>query len=588
MNLNSKKDYESTRKTGLSRLLQIAGHKKALLFVSAFLAVLHVLLNLVPYVLVYYIIKELTRTEVNLSIAESYIPTAIVAAVISMVVFYVSLICSHIAAFDILRELRRYITDQVGKLPMGYLNTHNSGGLKKILADDVERIETFIAHQIPDFVKGVALPVVTIIYLFFQDWRMAAISFLPLLVLIVWLPIMYGKRNQVLIQNYHKSLEDMNAGIVEYVRAMTVMKIFGQSAETFQKFGKTVEQYGTFLNSWIRSNTPPFAVFMSFTSNALLPVLALGTYLYFQNGITLATFLLFLILGTGYIKPLFVLSNISMQLSMINRGVERIDELLYKEVLEEASSYKTPVGSTVSFQDVSFAYEKTKVLKNVSFEVRQGSITALVGPSGAGKSTIGQLLARFWDPDEGKVFLGRTNLRDYPTEQLMEMVSFVFQDSFMFQQSMMDNIRMGMSRTDEEVFKAARAAQIHELIMDLPRGYDTLFGQSGVHLSGGEQQRFQLARAILKNAPVLILDEATAFADPENESKIQEAFSELIRNKTVLIIAHRLSTITDADQILVFDKGEIVDRGTHDELLSASALYLRMWNAHTRSKEFVI
>lgn len=588
MNLNSKKDYESVRKTGLSRLLQIAGHKRLLLFISGALAVLHVFLNLVPYVLVYYIIKELTRIEVNLSMSNSYILYAIVAAVISMFVFYISLICSHIAAFDILRELRRYITRQVGELPMGYLNTHNSGGLKKILADDVERIETFIAHQIPDFVKGVALPLVTIVYLFFQDWRMAAISFLPLLVLIVWLPVMYGKRNQVLIQNYHKSLEDMNAGIVEYVRAMPVMKIFGQSAETFQKFGKTVEQYGTFLNSWIRTNTPPFAVFMSFTSNALLPVLTLGTYLYFQNGITLATFLLFLILGTGYIKPLFVLSNISMQLSMINRGVERIDELLYKKGLDEAETPVTPIGSTVSFQNVSFAYEKVQVLKNVSFDVKQGSITALVGPSGAGKSTIGQLLARFWDPEEGKILLGRTDLKDYPTEQLMEMVSFVFQDSFMFQQSMMDNIRMGMNRTDEEVFEAARAAQIHTLISDLPQGYDTLFGQSGVHLSGGEQQRFQLARAILKNAPVLILDEATAFADPENESKIQEAFSELIRNKTVLIIAHRLSTITDADQILVFDKGEIVNRGSHSELLSESELYLRMWNAHTRSKEFVI
>ncbi|MGA6119066.1 ABC transporter ATP-binding protein [Sphingobacterium anhuiense] len=580
---------EKNKKSGIARLLEIAGRKKGLLFVSGFLSVMHALLSLVPYVLVFYIIRELTKENINFSLVNTYVIYAILAAIISMLVFFLSGVLSHIAAYNILFELRKFITAQVGKLPMGYLNNRNSGTLKKILSDDVERIENFIAHQIPDFVKGIALPIITIVYLFFQDWRLAAISCVPLLVLAVMLPKMYSGRNKKLIQDYHQSLEEMNAGIVEYVRAMPVMKIFGQSAETFDKYGNTVKRFNKFVGEWVKSSTPGFAIFMSFTSNAMLPVLALGLYLYFQNGVTLATLLLFLILGTGYIKPLFALNNMGIQISIINRGVEQIDELLYIEHLLENTAVQHPIDYSITFEHVSFAYQdKNWGLQNINFTVPEKTITALVGPSGAGKSTIGQLLARFWDVTKGEIRIGGIDVRDYPTEQLMRLVSFVFQDSFMFQDTMYENICMGMKKSREEVEDAAKAAQIHDLILSLPSGYDTLFGQSGVHLSGGEQQRFQLARAILKDAPILILDEATAFADPENEIKIQQAFSQLIKDKTVLIIAHRLSTITDADQILVFDHGELIDNGKHDELLENSALYGRMWNAHTRAKEFVI
>ncbi|REC47588.1 ABC transporter ATP-binding protein [Chryseobacterium pennipullorum] len=574
----------------MARLLEIAGRRKMMLFLSAFLAVIHALLSLVPYILVFYIIRELTLETVDFSLAKRYIIYAVIAAVASMVVFFFSGILSHIAAYNILFELRRFIVDKVGRLPMGYLNNRNSGALKKILSDDVERIENFIAHQIPDFVKGVALPVVTIAFLFSQDWRLALISFVPLIILGIWIPVMFGgKKSKVLMKNYHQSLEDMNAGIVEYVRAMPVMKIFGQSAETFDKYGNTVKRFNGFVNDWVKSSTPAFAVFMSFISNAMLPVLALGLYLYFRNGVTLATLLLFLILGTGYIKPLFVLSNMGIQISVINRGVEQIDALLYHQYLKENHEDHQPENLSIAFENVSFAYDENNlVLDNVDFVIREKSITALVGPSGAGKSTVGQLLARFWDASRGTVKIGGVNIMDFPQEQLMEMVSFVFQDSFMFQQSMYENIRMGMDKTREEVEEAAKAAQIHEVIMNLSNGYNTLFGQSGVHLSGGEQQRFQLARAILKNAPILILDEATAFADPENEYKIQQAFSRLIKDKTVLVIAHRLSTITDADKILLFDKGSLIGEGTHEELLEESEMYQRMWNAHVRAKEFVI
>ncbi len=577
------------RKNGISRLLEIAGRKKGLLFASGLLAVVHAILSLVPYVLVFYIIRELTTETVDFELVRTYIVYAVIAAVVSMSVLFLSGILSHIAAFNILFELRRFITDKVGKMPMGYLNNRNSGALKKILSDDVERIENFIAHQIPDFVKGITLPLVTIIYLFSQDWRLAAVSFVPLLVLAALIPVMYGGQNGQQIRNYHQSLEDMNAGIVEYVRAMPVMKIFGQSAETFEKYGNAVKRFNGFVADWIKISTPGFAVFMSFTSNAMLPVLALGLYLYFQNGVTLATLLLFLILGTGYIKPLFVLSNMGMQLSVINRGVEQIDALLYQDDLPGSTQQQNPESFRIEFVDVSFAYQdQNRVLQNISFEIKEKTITALVGPSGAGKSTVGQLLSRFWDVTEGSIYIGGKDIRNYPPGQLMQIVSFVFQDSFMFRQSMYDNIRMGMDKSREEIENAARAAQIHDLILSLPKRYDTLFGQSGVHLSGGEQQRFQLARAILKDAPILVLDEATAFADPENEYKIQQAFSELIKDKTVLIIAHRLSTITEADNILLFDNGRLSAQGRHNDLLQSSELYQRMWNAHTRAKEFVI
>ena len=573
----------------MKRLLQIAGQRKTLLLASCTLAVIHSVLSLVPYALVFYIIKELTQSQPNFTTVQQYVVYAIVMVIVSMVAFLLSGILSHIAAFNILYGLRKTITEKVGILPMGYLSHRNSGAFKKIISDDVERIETFVAHQIPDFVKAVALPLLTLGYLFSEDWRLALISCLPLLVLVVIMPLMFGSKNQNLTQKYHHSLEEMSAGIVEYVRAMPVMKIFQQSAETFDKYGKKVLTFHRFVSDWIRHSSPPFAIFMSFASNAMLPVLALGLYLYFHNGLTLATLLFFLILGTGYMRPVFAMSNMAMQLQLIEQGVQQIDKILEASVLPETHTPQEPSHYDIRFDKVSFAYDgEHYVLNDINFIAKEGSITALVGPSGAGKSTVGQLLSRFWDVQEGNISIGGVDIRQLSTEKLMQMVSFVFQDSFMFAQTMYENIRMGMNKTKEEVIAAAQAAQIHDFIMSLPKGYDTLFGQQGVHLSGGEQQRFQLARAILKNAPILVLDEATAFADPENEYKIQQAFSELIKGKTVLVIAHRLSTITTADQIIVFEKGEINAIGTHNELLQSSELYQRMWNAHNRAKEWNI
>jgi ATP-binding cassette subfamily B protein IrtA len=386
---------------------------------------------------------------------------------------------------------------------------------------------------------------------------------------------------------YFKARSRMNSVIIEYVRAIPVMKVFGKGTEQFALYREAVEELVSFGKKWAYQSLRAWAVFMSFLSNAVLPVLALGIYLYLHQGISPGVFILFLILGGGYIKPLFGLSNLTTELIQINTGVRNMDEFLDAPEQEVQGIALQPTDFSIAFHNASFAYgTAVKALDGVSCKIPQGSITAFVGPSGSGKSTAAQLIARFWDVESGSVCIGGVDCRQIPVEDLMRMVSFVFQDSFMFQETIFENIRMGMEKSEQEVMEAAKAARCDDFIRRLPDGYQTRWGEHGIHLSGGEQQRIQIARAILKNAPILILDEATAFADPDNEYQLQQAIGRLISGKTVIIIAHRLSTITDADQILVFDRGKIIACGKHHELIDNSELYQRMWQAHIQSKDF--
>ncbi|WP_160714843.1 ABC transporter ATP-binding protein [Chitinophaga solisilvae] len=580
---------QEKKPSGVARLLQIAGRRKRLLTLSAVLAVLHALLALIPYVLMYAVIRNMMQPVTDKVLLQTWIFRAGIAVAAGYVLLYASGMASHVAAFNILYELRRQMAEKIGKLPLGFINRHNSGALKKIMADDIERIENFLAHSIPDFIKGIALPVITLGFLFVTDWRLALVSCLPLALLAILIPLMFNKSRMELLTAYHRSIEDMNAGIVEYVRAMPVIKIFGQTADSFSKYSHTVYNFREIVLRWVKASSPAFGIFISFVSNATLPVLALGLYLYFSQGIGLPVLFLFLILGVGYIRPLFALSNLGSQISVINHGIRRLDEILFSQEQETAGDDLLEDDFNIVFREVSFSYdERSSVLNCVNFTIPQGAVTALVGPSGSGKSTVAQLVARFWDVQQGAVLIGGKDIRRIKPENLMQHISFVFQDSFMFQQSMLENIRMGMDKTDEEVMAAAKVAQCHEFISRLPQGYHTLWGGTSAHLSGGEQQRIQLARAVLKDAPILILDEATAFSDPENEYQIQQAFGRLIRHKTVIIIAHRLSTITTSDQIIVMDKGDVHAAGTHEALLKESPLYLNMWEAHTRAKHFAI
>ncbi|MEL6699078.1 MAG: ABC transporter ATP-binding protein [Bacteroidota bacterium] len=580
---------EQSNKKGIPRLLEIAGKKQYHLLLSAVLAVLHAAVALVPYILVYYIIEQLLRPPIDQMAIQTYLLWAIGAGISSYGLLYASGLLSHVAAFNILYELRTSATAKLGELSLGFTQQHASGTWKKIVADDIERIEGFLAHQIPDFVKGITLPVVTIAYLFFVDWRLAAISFVPLLILAIWVPLMI--RSQAIkdaLKQHMESQEEMNATIVEFVKAMPVMKIFGQTASNFKKYSQSVHGFTDFSNAYTRKSAPPFAVFMSFMGNATLPILVLGTFLYLYSGLSIATLILFLILGVGYMKPVFALSNMSMQLYLISRGVERMDHILMHPSQKEQLGV-APIAHDIEFRQVDFAYEEEqKVLDKVSFFLPEHSITAFIGPSGAGKSTAAQLIARFWDIQEGSIRIGGVDIRDFSLDILMDKVAFVFQDVFMFHDTVFENIRMGMEKSEAEIMAAAKVAQCHTFIESLPQGYHTLLGQAGVYLSGGEQQRIQLARAILKDAPILVLDEATAFSDPENEVQIQQAVSQLIAQKTVVIIAHRLSTVVDADQIILFDRGKVVGTGTHQVLMSKSELYQKMWNAHLRAQEFAI
>ncbi len=576
-------------KSGISRLLEIAGRRKRLLLLSAVLAVLHVLLAMVPYILMYAILKAMITPPVDAALIKTYLLQAVYAVIASYALLYAAGMASHVAAFNILYELRTQMADKLGRLPLGFINRHNSGALKKIMGDDIERIENFIAHSIPDFVKGMALPLVTLVYLFTVNWRLALASCLPILFLAIFIPLMFNKERRALLTRYHRSLENMNAGIVEFVRAMPVIRIFGHTADSFDKYSGAVYRFQDMVLLWVRTSSPFFGVFISFISNASLPVLAAGFYLYFHQGLSVSVLLLFLILGVGYIRPLFALSNLGTQISVINHGVKRLDEILFSQEAETRGREKLENDYSIEFDNVSFSYDgRTSVLRHVSFRVPQGSITALVGPSGSGKSTAAQLVARFWDASHGYIGIGNKDIRAIKPEELMKHISFVFQDSFMFQETILENIRMGMDKTMPEIVAAAKAAQCHDFIEKLADGYQTVWGKDGVHLSGGEQQRIQLARAILKDAPILILDEATAFSDPENEHLIQQAFNKLISRKTVIVIAHRLSTITQCNQVVVMDKGAVAGIGRHETLLEQCSLYRKMWQAHTRAKSFTL
>ena len=576
------------KKTGIIRLLELSGRKKGLLMVSSVLAVINALLTMVPYILIFYILRELLNGRINNPQIGTWLIWAFAAVVISAITLYASGMIAHIAAFNILYGLRCTIAGKLGRLPMGYLKNCSSGGLKKIVADDVELIELFIAHSLPDAVRAVTLPLVILGYLFFVDWRLALVSLLPVLLLFIALPLLSGSEaEKAKIKKYHDSLEKMNAGIVEYVRAMPVMKIFGQSASAFSGYSDTVKTFDHHVKDWTRLTAPPWAMIISFLNNALLPVLVLGLYLYFNDGLELSVFFLFLILGVGYMRPAFKLTSVHSEIIKISQGVKRMDEILFDVKEQKSGQAKVPDEFSLEFRKARFAYIKgIDVIKDVSFKVPQGTITALAGPSGSGKSTAGQLIARFYDLEFGSIRLGGVDISDLSIRDLMDHVGFVFQDNMMFHQSIHDNILMGMKKTEQEVIAAAKTARCHDFIMQLPQGYKTRFGGKGVHLSGGEQQRIQLARAILKDAPVLVLDEATAFSDPENEHLIMSAIGELIYDKTVIIIAHRLSTITDVDQIVVLCNGEIEAVGRHDELLKKSNLYAKMWHAHNRAKEF--
>ena len=586
------------RKTGLARLIEIAGTKRRLLIGAMLLAVITAIVQFVPIIAVYNILIELAEHALDPSLIDkayiwlwSYI--ALGAFFAFGVLTFASLMLSHIAAFNILYEIRMQLVQKMVRLPLGFFSRRASGELKKIMSDDVERIELFIAHHIPDIVTALLFPLILVSYRFAVDWRLAIVVLAVLAMAFYVMGRMYtGKKIREVSKRYVETLGRMNASIVEYIRGIQVVKTFTESTNAYRKLNDDIKEYRKFANEVNVQYQPTYVGFLTILSSALLFIIPVAVWLLVGSA-SYATFvpvlLMFLFFGVAVFFPVLKLLWIGSFLNQNNMGVQKIDDILYMDEIEEPDIPRHPKDASVEFRNVSFAYDTTPILKAISFISHPGTITALVGPSGAGKSTVAMLAARFWDVQSGEILIGGVPVKEIPTSVLMDNVAFVFQDNMLFFDTIEENIRMGnKTATFEEVARAACAAQCHEFIESLPNGYQTLVGEGGIYLSGGEAQRIALARAILKDSPIILLDEATAFADPENEGKILAAFSHLIKGKTVLVIAHRLSTITNADRILYVDKGVIAEQGTHEQLLALKGEYARMWETYNRAKRWTI
>lgn len=595
---------KSKKKKGLSRLFEIAGQRKGLLILASLLSAGSAVCMLVPYWAVYEILKELLSHGSNLSASDGTGITywgwvAFGGLVGGLVLLYAALMSSHVAAFRILYGLRVRLSEHIGKLPLGYLNNTSTGAIKKTMDQNIEKIEGFIAHTIPDLVNVIATVVVMLVIFFSLDvWLTVVCLAVVVLSLFLQFSNFMGKRAREFMGIYYDAQEKMSAADVQYVRGMPVVKIFGQSVRSFRQFNAEIQAYKTFALKCCdtyQNGMIAFTVLLNSTVTFILPMGILLMQASPQSLSLAVVWLFFIIMGPGMASPVYKLTFLGGNTRDIDEGVNRIDRILEKKPVPEPEYPQVPAAYDVEFRHVSFSYEnteqgtRTEALRDVSFIAPQGKITALVGPSGSGKSTVANLIPRFWDVEQGKICIGGADIRQIPTAKLMDMVSFVFQDTFLFYDTLYENIAVGSpDATKEKVIAAAKAAQCHDFIERLPQGYETRIGDKGVFLSGGEAQRICVARAILKNAPILVLDEATAFADPENEHKMQMALQSLIKDKTVIVIAHRLSSIVSAHQIVVMKEGRIVQRGKHERLSMTEGVYKNMWDAYTSAYHWTL
>ena len=584
-------------KQGLARLFEIAGQRKGLLVLAGVVSAASAACMLVPYWAVYRILTELLENagdtggiDAGLLVKWGWI--AFLGLVGGLILLYAALMASHVAAFRILYGLRVRLSEHIGRLPLGYLNGTSTGAIKKTMEQNIEKIENFIAHTIPDMVNVVATVVLMFAIFFSLDGWLAAVGLAVIAVsVILQFSNFMGKKAQEFTRIYFDAQERMSASAVQYVRGMPVVKIFGQSVRSFRQFNAEIEAYKTYALKVCDTYQPGMVTFTVLLNSLVTFFFPIGILLVggSPGDIALAAvWLFFIVMGPGVASPVYKLMYLGGGTREINEGVVRIDRIFDRRPVPEPAEPRVPTTYDIEFRHVGFSYSneaeatRTEALRDISFTARQGEITALVGPSGSGKSTVANLIPRFWDVGQGEIRIGGIDIREIATERLMDIVSFVFQETFLFYDTLYENIRTGRpDATHEEVVAAAKAAQCHEFIERLPDGYATRIGDRGVYLSGGEAQRVCVARAILKNAPVLVLDEATAFADPENEWKMQQALQHLIRDKTVIIIAHRLSSIVAAQQILVLRQGQLVQSGRHEVLSKTDGVYKKMWDAYT-------
>ena len=545
----------------IRQLFAFVGESNSKMRISIFLAVLGEMFGIVPFLMVALLADELYRGTATIQSVLFFCGIAAICQLIKMLLTWRSSLMSHKISFTILKNIREAITDRMAKVPMGVMLETPTGTFKNLIVDNVAKLEDSMAHFMPELPSNIAAPLCSILLIFILDWRMGLASLITIPLGILFFAAMmrgYGPR----MENYMRSANDMNSSLVEYVNGIQVIKAFNRSASSYGKYSKSVNYFHDSTMEWWSQCWFWNAAARAVLPSTLLGTLPVGAWLYMEGTLSLPVFLISLVVPLGFVAPLMKVSEAMEQVSMIKGNLEQVTAFLKTPELVRPSEPVSLGERTYQFEDVHFGYKETEVLHGISFQTKPGTMTAIVGPSGSGKSTIAKLMAGFWDVTSGSVRFGGQDIRQIPFEQLMGEISYVAQDNFLFDKSIRENIRMGNpAATDEEVEAAAKAANCHDFIMQLEQGYDTLAGDAGDRLSGGERQRITIARAMLKPASVVILDEATAYADPENEALIQQAISKLVAGKTLIVVAHRLNTIRNADQILVVSNGNIAEIG---------------------------
>lgn len=585
---------KENRKSNLRRLLEYAGPLRFLTYASWILSAVSALMALAPFVYIWMILRDVINVAPHFEQAENIVPygwAALMWAIGSILVYIAALLCSHKAAFRVATNIRTVLMHYITKLPMGFVSSIGSGKLRKIVNESSEETETYLAHRLPDNAGGIATPVGLLCMLIYFDWRLGLLSIAPaVLAYGIMYFFMTGRSLRKTMEEYQQALDTMSNEAVEYVRGIPVVKTFGQTVFSFKRFKGAIDRYQQWVIGYTRSLHSPMVAFSTIINSvfAILVAAALfvGTSRERMDGQFLSNLLYYIIITPAMTVMLMRVMYMSQDKIIVESALKRIDSVLDVEPLEEPLETIQPRDNSVELRGVSFRYKDadTDALNDISMTIKAGEHIALVGPSGSGKTTLACLIARFWDATKGSVNIGGTDVRNIRKDDLMQQVSFVFQDSRLLKGSILDNVRLGRpNATDDEVRRALSEAQCDDIIAKLPEGINTILGSEGTYLSGGEQQRITIARVMLQNTPIVILDEATAYADPDNETRVQAAFNTLSIGKTVIMIAHRLSAVTQADRIYVLKSGRICEKGSHAELTSSAGLYANMWREYNQS-----
>lgn len=583
------------KQSDLSRLMGYAGNYRYFTYASWVLSAVSALVALVPFVYIWKILRDVLNAAPDYAQAVNiphYGWMAVLFAVLAYLIYIAALMCSHLSAFRVATNLRLEVSEHLATLPLGFTETFGSGKLRKIIHESTGAAETFLAHQLPDKYNAMATPIGLLVLLLVFDWRLGLLSLVPVALGFVIMSAMTGRRMADKMRQYGNALESMSNEAVEYVRGIPVVKTFGQSVFSFKKFKATIDEYEKWVIAYTKELRMPMMLYTA-AINGVFVFLIVGGLLFTRNGVTsefLLNLLFYIIITPVISLTLTRIMYMSENELVVADALARVDSVLDAEPVPENDHPRHPKDASVSLKDVHFSYDsKTDVIKGVSLKIQPGQTVAFVGPSGGGKSTLANLICRFFDVQSGSVRVGEADVRDIPKEELMDTISFVFQNSRLLKGSILDNVRLGRAQaTEAEVLAALKAAQCMDIVEKFPEGIHTVIGTKGVYLSGGEQQRIAIARAMLKNAPILLLDEATAFADPDNEARVQAAFAQLAKGKTVIMIAHRLSTVANADCIYVVQDGQIAESGTKDELCAQNGLFARMWQDYQASVQWKV